>query len=117
MSVDELPPGVEYGVDLFGWGEIDDGLADRERRYPLHLRVPENPDSWSIVQGQGESTFDDALRLSTDAADSVDARNISLVPRYAQPVLARRSEPAGRRAARATTSSSTSASTARERRR
>jgi poly-gamma-glutamate capsule biosynthesis protein CapA/YwtB (metallophosphatase superfamily) len=81
MSVDGLPPGVEYGVDLFGWGEIDDGLADRERSFPLHLRVPDDPDAWSIVQGQDDSTFDDALRLSTDAADSVDTRNISLVPR------------------------------------
>ena len=33
------------------------------------------------MQGQDDSTFDDALRLSTDAADSVDTRNISLVPR------------------------------------
>ena len=80
MAVDQLPPGVEYGVELFGWGEIDDGLADRERDHPLHLRMPEDPDAWSIVQGQGRSTFDDALRLSTDAADSVDVRNISLVP-------------------------------------
>jgi poly-gamma-glutamate capsule biosynthesis protein CapA/YwtB (metallophosphatase superfamily) len=81
VSVDALPPGVEYGVDLFGWGEIDDGLADRERDHPLHLRVPDDPDAWSIVQGDGESTFNDALRLSTDAAESVQTRNISLVPR------------------------------------
>lgn len=80
MAVNQLPPGMEYGVELFGWGEIDDGLADRRRDTPLHLRVPEDPDSWSIVQGEGRSTFNDALRLSTDAAESVDTRNISLVP-------------------------------------
>jgi poly-gamma-glutamate capsule biosynthesis protein CapA/YwtB (metallophosphatase superfamily) len=80
MSVDQLPPGMEYGVELFGWGAIDDGLADRRRDTPLHLRLPDDPDSWSLVQGDGRSTFNDALRLSTDAADSVDTRNMSLVP-------------------------------------
>jgi poly-gamma-glutamate capsule biosynthesis protein CapA/YwtB (metallophosphatase superfamily) len=80
LAVNQLPPGVEYGTELFGWGEIDDGLADRRRDTPLHLQLPDDVDSWSIVQGDDRSTFDDALRLSTDAADSVDVRNVSLVP-------------------------------------
>lgn len=81
VDVHGLPPGVEYGVDLFGWGEIDDGLADRQRNHPLQLQVPSDRDLWTIVQGEGDSTFNDALRLNTDASEPVRTRNVSLVPR------------------------------------
>jgi poly-gamma-glutamate capsule biosynthesis protein CapA/YwtB (metallophosphatase superfamily) len=79
MRVNDLPVGVEYGVDLLAWGSFDDGLADRQRRRPLHWLLPDTED-WELVEGEAGS-FDDAIRLSPSPNKEVTTRYVSLIGR------------------------------------
>ncbi len=79
MRVNDLPAGVRYGVDLLAWGSFDDGLADRQRRRPLHWLLPPG-DEWDLVEGT-DGQADDAIRLIAQSNDSVETRYVSLVAR------------------------------------
>ena len=74
LRADQLPLGVEYGVDLFGWGRFDDMTADDERGAPMHWVVPEMIDDWTMTQGASPDPHDDAFQLVTDANRSVFVR-------------------------------------------
>jgi poly-gamma-glutamate capsule biosynthesis protein CapA/YwtB (metallophosphatase superfamily) len=74
LSADRLPEGVEYGVDLFGWGRFDDMAADGDRGDPMHWVTPDLADNWSMVQGASPDPNDDALQIITDANRSVSVR-------------------------------------------
>lgn len=79
LRADELPDGVEYGVDLFRWGGFDDNTADGDRGEPMHWVTPESSDRWSLVQGSTDDPNDDALELVTDANEPVSARFVARV--------------------------------------
>ena len=79
LRADELPDGVEYGVDLFRWGGFDDNTADGDRGEPMHWVTPESSDRWSLVQGPTDDPNDDALELVTDANEPVSARFVARV--------------------------------------
>jgi poly-gamma-glutamate capsule biosynthesis protein CapA/YwtB (metallophosphatase superfamily) len=79
LRADQLPRGVEYGLDLFRWGGFDDNTADGERGSPMHWVTPESPDRWSLVQGPTDDPNDDALELVTDANEPVSARFVARV--------------------------------------
>jgi len=80
IRTNDLPAGVEYGVDVFGWGAFDDGLADGSRGSVMHWRLPTNPDDWGITQGASPDESDDALVLQTNSNRLVETRNVSLMP-------------------------------------
>jgi poly-gamma-glutamate capsule biosynthesis protein CapA/YwtB (metallophosphatase superfamily) len=79
LRADELPDGVEYGLDLFRWGGFDDNTADGDRGAPMHWVTPESPDRWSLVQGPTDDPNDDALELITDANEPVSTRFVARV--------------------------------------
>jgi poly-gamma-glutamate capsule biosynthesis protein CapA/YwtB (metallophosphatase superfamily) len=79
LRADELPDGVEYGLDLFRWGGFDDNTADGDRGAPMHWVTPESTDRWSLVQGPTDDPNDDALELITDANEPVSARFVARV--------------------------------------
>ncbi len=74
LRADQLPAGVEYGVDLFGWGRFDDMTADGERGEPMHWVTPEATDAWAMTQGASPDPHDDAFELVTDANKPVSTR-------------------------------------------
>ena len=80
LRTNDLPTGVEYGLDLLTWGAIDDGTADRARGVPMHWQFPGNPDQWNVVQGASPDAFDDAIMLLSNANQKTSLRNLSLVP-------------------------------------
>ncbi|MDJ0768736.1 MAG: CapA family protein [Ilumatobacter sp.] len=77
VRADELPAGVEYGIDLFDWGGFDDVTADGQRGVPMHWVTPNDPDAWAVVQGESSDPTDDALRLLTNANRRVSARFVA----------------------------------------
>lgn len=77
LRADELPEGVEYGVDLFGWGRFDDMTADGERGSPMHWVTPDDVDSWGLTQGSSPDPTDDALQLDTNANRTVMTRFVA----------------------------------------
>ncbi len=79
LRADQLPDGVEYGLDLFRWGGFDDNTADGDRGAPMHWVTPESPDRWSLVQGPTDDPNDDALELITDANEPVSTRFVARV--------------------------------------
>jgi poly-gamma-glutamate capsule biosynthesis protein CapA/YwtB (metallophosphatase superfamily) len=80
VRVNDLPDGIEYGVDLISWGGFDDGLANRVRATPNWLLVPDS-DRWEPIQGDSLTTFDDAVRLQSQPAKQLELRYVSLVAR------------------------------------
>ena len=81
MRVDDLPPTVEYGVDRFGWGSIDDVTADWKRRSPMHwlLRSPGGAGPTLGAGRSGEAT-DDAIQVTARSSETGFARTVSRVP-------------------------------------
>jgi poly-gamma-glutamate capsule biosynthesis protein CapA/YwtB (metallophosphatase superfamily) len=79
VRADELPSGIEYGLDLFDWGRFDDMMADGERGVPMHWVVPESVTSWALVQGKSPDPSDDALQIITDANRTVATRFVARV--------------------------------------
>jgi poly-gamma-glutamate capsule biosynthesis protein CapA/YwtB (metallophosphatase superfamily) len=77
LRADQLPDGVEYGVDLFGWGRFDDMTADAERGSPMHWVTPDDVDNWDMTQGSSPDPTDDALQLATNANRPVLTRFVA----------------------------------------
>jgi hypothetical protein len=76
-----IPDGVEYGVDLFGWGAFDDVTADGERDIPMHWVVNSRSDGEPLlVEGRGGAPTDDALQIIAEANLGASARFVSRVP-------------------------------------
>ncbi len=76
-----LPDGVEYGVDLFGWGAFDDVTADGERETPMHWAVNSRSQGEPLlVEGRGGGPTDDALQIIAEANLGASARFVSRVP-------------------------------------
>lgn len=76
-----LPDGVEYGVDLFGWGAFDDTTADGEREAPMHWAVNSRSEGEPLlVEGRSGAPTDDALQIIAEANLGASARFVSRVP-------------------------------------
>ncbi len=76
-----IPDGVEYGVDLFGWGAFDDATADGERDVPMHWVVNSRSQGEPVlVEGRGGGPTDDALQIIAEANLGASARFVSRVP-------------------------------------
>jgi hypothetical protein len=76
-----LPDGVEYGLDLFGWGAFDDVTADGERSQPTHWSVNSRSEGEPLlVEGRSGAPDDDALQIIAEANLGASARFVSRVP-------------------------------------
>lgn len=83
QSIDSstIPAGVEYGVDLFGYGAFDDVTADGEREAPAQWVVDSRSEGEPIlVAGTSAAPTDDALQIIAEANLGATARFVSRVP-------------------------------------
>lgn len=83
QSIDSttIPDGVEYGVDLFGYGAFDDITADGEREAPAQWVVDSRSEGEPIlVAGPSGAPTDDALQIIAEANLGATARFVSRVP-------------------------------------
>lgn len=81
IRVDDLPTAVEYGVDRFGWGVMDDVTADWRRRSPMHwvLRSP-GGDGPTLGKGVSGRATDDAIQITALSSKTAYARTVSRIP-------------------------------------
>jgi hypothetical protein len=77
VRADQLPPGVEYGVDLWTWGAFDDVAADGERVDPAQWVVRTRSERSALVGGRSGAATDDALELVAEANLDASARFVS----------------------------------------
>jgi poly-gamma-glutamate capsule biosynthesis protein CapA/YwtB (metallophosphatase superfamily) len=76
-----IPDGVDYGVDLFGWGSFDDVTADGERAAPMHWVVNSRTAGEPLlVEGRAGGPTDDALQIIAEANLGAFARFASRIP-------------------------------------
>lgn len=81
LLASDLPAGVEYGVDLFGWGAFDDVTADGRRGSPTHWVVDSRSEGEPLlVEGPTGTATDDALQVIAEANLGALARFVSRVP-------------------------------------
>jgi poly-gamma-glutamate capsule biosynthesis protein CapA/YwtB (metallophosphatase superfamily) len=79
VRVDELAPGVEFGIDLVDWGRFNDDLDDGAVTSTFPWVLPPSPDRWTIRRGASGDDFDDAVELISDANDEVTLRMIARI--------------------------------------
>jgi poly-gamma-glutamate capsule biosynthesis protein CapA/YwtB (metallophosphatase superfamily) len=77
VRADQLPSGVQYGVDLWAWGAFDDVAADGERVDAAQWVVRTRSERSSLVGGRSGAATDDALELVAEANLDASARFVS----------------------------------------
>jgi hypothetical protein len=77
LRADLLPPGVEYGTNLFPWGGFDDIAADGERVAPAQWVVRSRAQRSPLVAGRSGDRSDDALQVVAEANLDASARFVS----------------------------------------
>jgi hypothetical protein len=75
-----LPDGVEYGVDVYGWGSFDDVTADRRRSLPAQWVVRTQLDSSPLSIGRSGEASDDSLLVTSVGNIPASAHFVSRAP-------------------------------------
>ena len=84
VRTDAMPDGVEYGVELFGWGRFDRDTTDAHRTFPVGWLVPSEHERWDIVTGATGQPNDLAIELTSDPDTTTTVRIAGLIdlPRH-----------------------------------